>query len=122
MDKEKKILLIEDDKTLAKILSKNLEDNNYQVSLASTGKDGLKKAQAKPDLILLDLVLPGDDGIAVLKKLKADEATEDIPVIILTNLGDKETISKILNAGGKEYLVKTDWKIEDIIKKIEASL
>ena len=67
-------------------------------------------------------MLPDTDGIAILKKLKADKKTDDIPVIVLTNLGDKETVSKILAAGGKEYLVKADWNINDIVEKIKSLL
>ena len=118
----KEILLIEDDHSLAKMLSQSLEEKGYTVTLADNGKTGFKKAKDRPDLILLDIMLPDEDGTEILKRIKADEKINDIPVIVLTNKEDKETISKILNDGGKEYLVKVDWSMEDIIKKIEENV
>lgn len=115
---KKKILVIEDEESLIKNLRMALEDD-YKILSSTTGKEGIKKAKSEsPDLILLDLLLPGVDGFEVLKTLKSDEETEPIPVLVLTNLGDKETISKIFAAGGKEYLVKSDWSIDDIVNKI----
>lgn len=114
----KKVLIIEDEEVLLKSLQMALEEK-YEVLLATTGKEGLAKAQAdKPDLIILDIMLPDVNGLDVLKQLKEDEKTNGIDVIISTNLGNQETISKILAAGGKEYIVKSDWKIEDIVKKV----
>jgi len=119
----KKILIIEDDKSLSKMFSKALEAKGYEVILASDGKGGLNKAKTNlPDLIVLDIMLPDSDGIEILKALKADSNTSDIPVVISTNLGDQTTVSRILEAGGKEYLVKSDWGIDEIVEKIEASL
>jgi DNA-binding response OmpR family regulator len=119
---KKKILIIEDEVALVKSLDFALKDN-YQVLPAITGKEGLVKAKReKPDLVLLDIILPDVDGLEVLSNLKADKTTDDIPVIVLTNLGDSTTISKILSAGGKEYLIKADWSIADIVKKIQATI
>lgn len=118
----KKILIIEDEKALAKNLAMALEDK-YQVLLAETGRDGIAQAIAeKPDLILLDVMLPDTTGFEVLKELQANKKTEDINVIISTNLGDPVTVSKILEAGGKDYIVKTDWKISDLVKKIDEAV
>ncbi len=117
-----KILLIEDDLSLSRILSKALESEGYEVILASEGRSGLNKAADEPDLILLDLMLPDISGIDILKKLKSAKKTEDIPVIILTNLADQGTISKILRAGGKDYFIKSDWPIEDLVKKIKSKI
>ena len=118
----KKILIIEDEPALIKNLEMALK-SDYEVSAAVNGQEGLRKAKGEtPDLILLDVMLPDTDGIEILKKLKADKKTDDIPVIVLTNLSDKETVSKILAAGGKEYLVKADWNINDIVEKIKSLL
>lgn len=118
----KKILIIEDEKALVKSLELALKDN-YKVLTAASGKEGLQKAKKeKPDLILLDILLPDKNGTEVLKAIKTDEDIEDIPVIVLTNLGDRITISKIFEAGGKEYIVKSDWGLFEIAKKIKASL
>ena len=119
---KKKILIIEDEVALIKNLEFALK-YQYQVSFAENGKDGLAKAKKeKPDLILLDILLPDTDGIAILQELKKDHLTELIPVIVLTNLSDQTTISKILSVGGTAYLIKADWSISDIIKKIEQTI
>ncbi len=116
------ILIIEDEPTLAKALSLGL-DRDFKVEVASTGQAGLDQAlTSPPDLILLDIMLPDIDGIEILKKLKAAEPTADIPVIVLTNMGDKETVSRILSVGGTEYLIKSDWSIDEIAKKIRQTL
>jgi len=116
----KKILIIEDEKALIKNLELAL-GQEYEVLSAITGREGLNKAKsAQPDLILLDIMLPDIDGIEVLKQLKVNKATDDIPVIVLTNLSDQQTISRILANGGKEYLVKADWSIDDLVTKIQS--
>ena len=95
-----------------------LEDR-YEVLVALNGKEGFAKAQNEPpDLIILDIMLPDVNGLDVLRQLQEDDKTDEIEVIVATNLGDDETISKILAAGGKEYIIKSDWKIEDIVKKV----
>lgn len=116
--KKKKILIVEDEQALRKhynmVLSKD-----YELDFAQTGKLALEKVQGNPDLVMLDINLPEISGVEILKKIKADEKTRDIPVLVLTNLSDEETVSKIIKAGGKEYMVKTDWTVEDIAEKIE---
>ena len=116
----KKILFIEDESTLQKTFAGILEPEGFELIPALDGEIGLNLAKIeKPDLILLDLILPKLHGLELLEKIKQDEATKNIPVIVLTNLGDKETVSRILGTGGTEYLVKSDWNIRDIVKKIE---
>lgn len=114
----KKVLLIEDEEALVKSLQMALEDR-YEVLVASNGKEGFAKAlKYQPDLIILDIMLPDINGLDVLRQLQEDEKTDEIEIIVATNLGDQETISKILAAGGKEYIIKSDWKMEDIVKKV----
>ena len=114
------ILIVEDEAALVKNLTLALEDK-YTVVTATTGEEGLSKVrEEKPDLILLDIMLPDKDGIEILKELKADETVSDIPVIVLTNLSDRETVSRIVAAGGREYLVKADWGINEIVEKIDS--
>lgn len=117
-----KILIVEDEEFLAKMLSRALKDNKYEIILASNGEEALRKVKEKPDFILLDVMLPDVDGVEVLKQIKADQKTKDIPIIVLTNLGGEDTVSKIVQAGGTEYIVKSDWSIDDIVKKIEEKL
>ena len=114
----KKVLLIEDEEALVKSMQMALEDR-YEVLVALNGKEGFAKAQKEqPDLIILDILLPDINGLEILRPLQEDEKTDGIKIIVATNLGDDETISKIFAAGGKEYIVKSDWKIEDIVRKV----
>jgi len=123
MNKNKKILLIEDEATLQKALNEVLVGEGYQVLLATDGQKGLELVQEeKPDLILLDIILPKMDGFEVLKKVKKDDAISQIPIIILTNLSDVNDIQKALDLGATTYLVKADFHLEDVLKKIEKVL
>jgi DNA-binding response OmpR family regulator len=122
-NKKKKILVIEDEATLQKALNDVLSQEGYDVSSALDGVRGLELAtEEKPDLILLDIILPRMDGFEVLRKLKSDENTSNIPVIILTNLSDINDIQKALDLGATTYLVKADFHLEDILKKVKETL
>ena len=116
------ILFIEDERNLQKTFRDLLEDEGYEMISALDGKEGLKKAKEKPDLILLDLILPKLHGFKVLKKLKAKEETKDIPVIILTNLEGTDDVQKALEMGVTTYLVKSDYELGEVLDKIENSL
>jgi DNA-binding response OmpR family regulator len=121
--KKKKILVIEDDIFLRKIINKKLLEEDYLVIEAPDGEKGLKAVkEKKPDLVLLDLVLPEMDGFEALEKIKKDPATFKIPVIILSNLGQKYDIEKGLKAGAADYLVKAHFTPGEIISRIEAVL
>ncbi|MDP3990893.1 MAG: response regulator [Candidatus Nealsonbacteria bacterium] len=118
-----KILLVEDEKALQKTLGDVLEGEGYEVLKALDGQAGLALAKKeKPDLILLDLILPKLHGFEVLKQLKANEATKDIPVIILTNLESMGDIEKAIELGAKTYLVKANYSLEEVIDKIKKAL
>jgi len=119
----KKILFVEDEPTLQKTLGDVLVREGYKVISALDGKIGLRLAKSeKPDLILLDLVLPSMHGFQVLKRLKQDSETEKIPVIILTNLEKIEDVEKTIELGARTYLVKTKYKVEEIMQKIKKIL
>lgn len=119
----KKILVIEDDKFLLKIIKKKLSTEDYQLVQAMNGEEGLRAArEEKPDLILLDLVLPEMDGFEVLKKLKDNPACSAIPVIILSNLGEREKVNKGLKLGAADYLVKADLNPGEIVNRIKLLL
>jgi len=116
----KTILFIEDEAHFQKLVGEQLEEQNFKVLSALNGEIGLKKAiENKPNLILLDLILPKKDGFEVLKELKASEQTKNIPVIVLTNLESAQDVQRALNLGATTYLVKTNYKLEEIIKKIK---
>jgi len=119
----KTILFIEDESTLQKTLGDILTQEGYRVISALDGKIGLRLAKSeKPDLILLDLVLPSMHGFEVLKELKKDNETEEIPVIILTNLEKMEDVEKAIELGAKTYLVKTKYEIEEVMRKVKKTL
>ena len=120
----KKILLLVDDEELVlKAISSQFEGDKVKVLTARDGEEGLKLAlENHPDLILLDLVMPKLDGMAMLDKLRKDEWGKGVDVIILTNLGDAEKVSQAVENGTFEYLVKVEWNINEVIKKIKNKL
>ncbi|KKW08254.1 MAG: Two component transcriptional regulator, winged helix family [Candidatus Kaiserbacteria bacterium GW2011_GWA2_49_19] len=117
------VLLVEDDVFLAGIYQKKFEMEGYKISIAENGEKGLADAKKKkPDIILLDILLPKMDGFTVLKNLKADASTKDIPVILLTNLGQKDDVEKGLEAGASDYLIKAHFKPSEIVEKVKKVL
>jgi len=123
MSSKKKILFIEDESALQKSFSDMLSEKNYKIVSALDGEDGLRLAKSEnPDLILLDLRLPKKDGFEVLELLKKDEATKRIPVIILTNLERAEDVQRALSLGATTYLVKSNYKLEEVTEMIEKAL
>lgn len=120
MENKKYILVVEDENTLAFALKKKLESVGYIVNVAMDGKDALNKIeQERPDLVLLDLILPVMDGFAVLKELRKSPKNETLPVIVLTNLSSDEDIADVLNAGGTDYFIKTEHSLDDIILSVK---
>lgn len=119
----KKILFIEDESALQKAVTSALLQEGYDVRSAVTGEAGLALAKKElPNLILLDLVLPERDGFSVLEELKKDPATGGIPVIIMSNLESSEDVEKALARGATTYLVKMNYKLEDVVEKIKQTL
>ncbi len=122
-NKYKKILLVEDDESVVSVLKKKSAEENFELIMSENGEDGLKKAETiKPNLILLDIIMPKMDGMEMLKKMRATNWGKNIPVIILTNLSNPfhEEEAKKLNV--VDYLIKTDCHLEDIFKKIKKFL
>lgn len=121
-ENKKKVLLVEDDKFLSEMYSAKLVESGFEVEAAFDGLEGLAKAQDKPDLILLDIVLPKKDGFEILAELKKDEALKSIPVIALTNLGQKEEVDKGLKLGASGYIVKAHFTPTEVVAKIKKVL
>ena len=120
---KQKVLIIEDDGFLASIYAQKLELDGFEVAFATNGEDGLKLAQKdKPDLVLLDLLMPQMDGFEVLEKLKADPATSAIKVLVLSNLGQKEDVERCLKLGAVGYIIKAHSLPEETVKRIREIL
>ena len=118
-----KILFVEDEPSLQKAISEVLVQEGFKILNAIDGEKGLESAKkTKPDLILLDLILPKKDGFEVLKELKADEKTKNIPVIVLTNLEGMGDVEKALELGATTYLVKANYELEDVLKTVKDHL
>lgn len=116
----KNILIIEDDKFLRELIVQKLTKEGYDAAEAIDGEEGVKKVKAvKPDLVLLDLILPGIDGFEVLKRMKEDPSLVQIPVIILSNLGQKDDVERGLKLGAADYLIKAHFTPREIIDKIK---
>jgi DNA-binding response OmpR family regulator len=115
-----KIILIEDDEALSIVMQEELDRAGFKVNLASNGEKGLDLARSKkPDLVLLDLMLPTISGYDVLTKLKEDAKTEKIPVIIITALSMDENIRKAMDAGAADYFVKSQHTVIELIEMIK---
>ena len=115
-----KILIIEDDQRINKVYMAKLSVEGITVMTALDGIEGLRKIYSeKPDLILLDLMLPRKSGFDILKDIKADPKVKDIPVIILSNLAQEKEIEEGLALGAVDYLVKTDYSIQQVMEKIK---
>lgn len=121
--KSQKILIVEDEASLIKALSEKLSKAGFVCLEAKNGKDGLEIVKKnKISIILLDIIMPVMDGMTFLQKIKSNEKTEQIPVIILTNLNDDNKIAESQAKGVTDYLIKSDWEIEDVIKKVKEKL
>lgn len=118
-----KILLVEDDLPLVRMYQIVLQKAGFEFESALDGEEGLKIAKdQKPDLILLDLVMPKLDGFGVLKEIKAMPSLSKIPIICLSVLHQEEDIKKCKDLGASDYLVKTDVSSDEIIDKIKSFL
>jgi DNA-binding response OmpR family regulator len=118
--KNLKVLIVEDDTFLLNIYSNQLESAGFNVFAAEDGEKGLKIAKKeKPNLILLDILLPGKDGFEVLKELKSLKDTKNIAVILLTNLSQKADLEKGLSLGANDYLIKAHFMPSEVVSKIK---
>ncbi|PIQ74434.1 MAG: response regulator [Candidatus Portnoybacteria bacterium CG09_land_8_20_14_0_10_44_13] len=118
-----KIIFVEDEPTLQKTLGDVLRKEGYDVKAAFDGVAGLELIKLeKPDLVLLDLILPKMDGFTVLKKMREDEETKDIPVMILTNLEGTFDVERVLELGATTYLVKANYELREVVEKIKKML
>ncbi len=114
-----KILIVEDEEVLVKVLQEKFEDNGFKVAIATDGESVLPVAKKfKPDMILLDIILPKLNGLEVLALLKEDNDLQNIPVIMLSNLSEDDQLKKALEQGAVDYMIKSQHPINEVIEKV----
>lgn len=115
------ILVIEDDKFLRELLVRKLSAEGFDVENAIDAQAAFNSlAQRKPKIILCDLILPGVDGFEILSRIKADPKIADVPVVILSNLGQKEDLEKAMALGAKDFMVKANFTLDEIVTKVHS--
>lgn len=119
----KKILLVEDDPFLSEIYATKFEEGGFAVSILENGVLGIEKIkEQKPDIILLDIVMPKVDGFELLRMIKDDSEAVNIPVVILSNLGEQENVERGLALGAAAYLVKAHYTPTEVVAKVKSIL
>jgi len=119
-ENKKKVLVVEDDALLARVLTDALKKGDLEVVNVMNGNDALESAKKfQPNIILLDLILPGLDGFGVLGQLKADEKTKNIPVAVISNLGDVGDVKSAKALGAEEYFIKANIELKKIVAYIK---
>lgn len=114
-----KLLIVEDEDVLVRVLQEKFEEENFKVSVARDGSLVLPLVKkSKPDMILLDILLPKINGLEVLESLKNDSSLRDIPVIIMSNLDDEQKVEKALKLGAVDYMIKTQHPINEVVEKV----
>lgn len=122
MEPKKIILLVEDDSFLSDMYTTKFAESGYDIKAAMDGQQGLDMLTAglRPDIALLDIVMPKMDGIELLTAMKKDEKLKSIPVVLLTNLGQDVDIQKGMELGALDYLVKAHFTPSEVVKRVEA--
>jgi len=119
----KKLLVVDDENMISEPLAEKFKDEGFEVETAADGEEGLKKAlEIIPDIILLDVVMPKMNGLEMLSKLRKDEKGKNIKVIVFTNVNEIEKIEEAVKDGASEYLVKVEWSLDDLVKKVKGKL
>lgn len=117
----RRVLVAEDDKAYANIYRVKLTNEGFEVDIAVNGEEAIKKAQTnKPDIILLDLIMPEKDGFDVLEVLKTNTALNKIPIIIFSNLGQEEDLERAKKMGASDYLIKANISIHEMVEKVKS--
>lgn len=119
-DKMKKIILAEDDKFISMAYQDGLRREGFNVITAFNGIEALEKIRSeKPDIVLLDIIMPDKNGFEVLTEINSDPTINKIPVIIMSNLGQDNDIKKGKELGAKDYMIKANYSISEVVKKIK---
>jgi two-component system, chemotaxis family, chemotaxis protein CheY len=119
----KRILIIEDEIILRNLLEKKFKQEGYEVTVAVDGEDGIEKMREnKPDLIVLDIIMPRLDGFGVMEKMKEDDNLKDIYIMIVSNSGQPVELDRARRLGARDWLIKTDFDPQEVISKVSKIL
>lgn len=120
----KTVLIVEDEQSMQRALKNKLEHAGYSVIAANDGEEAIEALRSadKPDLVLLDLIMPKLDGISVLRQMKGDDALRPVPVVILTNLSSGDKVAEAMQLGTFDFLVKANYSLDDVLKKVNDRL
>lgn len=117
---KKKILLIEDEKVLVELYTEGFTEEGFGVTAVLSAEEGLKAVRKeKPDIVILDILLPKENGIFFLEKMRKNPEIKDVPVVVLSNLDDPDTKKKAMRLGALDYLIKTDFAPHELIERIK---
>jgi CheY-like chemotaxis protein len=121
----KRILLVEDEDIMVDLLQRKLTKEGYEVFVARDGEEGLKKMREmdpKPDLILLDIVMPKMGGFEVMEEMAKDESLKNIPVIVISNSGQPVELDRAKKLGAKDWLIKTEFDPKEVLEKVKKQI
>ncbi len=122
-DKPKKILLIEDEELIITLLQRKLEKEGYKVSVARNGVEGMEKMREdKPDLILLDIVMPRMGGFEVMGEMRKEKELRVIPIIIISNSGQPVELDRAKKMGVRDWLIKTEFDPKEVLSKVRKQI
>lgn len=115
-----KILIIEDEEIILDLLQKKLTQEGYSISVAKDGEEGIRAMREdKPDLILLDIVMPKMGGFEVMEEMQKDNSLKDIPIIVVSNSGQPVELDKAQELGAKDWLIKTEFDPQEVVDKVK---
>ena len=120
--KGKMVLIVDDELSVREVLSERLEASGFKVITANNGQEGLIAIESDPDLVFLDILMPKMDGLTMLKEVRRHKKYEKIPILLLSNLDDLDTMTRAEAINDNEYLVKTDWKVEEVVEKAKSKI
>ncbi len=119
----KRILIVEDEEIMLDLLQRKLKTHGYEVLVARDGEEGLKSIkEEKPDLIIMDLVMPKMDGFMVMEEIQKDEDLKKIPLIVVSNSGQPVELNRVRDLGAKDWLIKTEFNPQELVEKIKKQL
>ena len=115
----KKILLIEDEQLMIELLEKKLAQEGYEMTVAKDGAEGLEKMRnEKPDIILLDIIMPKKGGFEVMEEMSQDDELKQIPVVVISNSGQPVELDRAKRLGARDWLIKTEFDPQEVIDKV----